>query len=79
MRCPASWALLLESIEARGGRYSGLRSRVLLPLSPESTGLLVKPDVARRQMDEEESEAIASGGRTVGSGSAAMRAASPTR
>jgi predicted AAA+ superfamily ATPase len=42
-----------ESHDEGAGRYPGLRGGQVLALSSESTGLLVKPDVARRQMDAE--------------------------
>jgi len=42
-----------ESYDEAAGRYRGLRGGQGVNLSPESTGLLVKPDVARRQLDAE--------------------------
>ena len=42
-----------ESYDETAGRYRGLRSGPMISVSPESTALLVKPDVAQRQMDAE--------------------------
>jgi hypothetical protein len=42
-----------ESYDDGAGRYRGLRGGQVISLSADSTGLLVKPDLARRQMDAE--------------------------
>jgi hypothetical protein len=42
-----------ESYDEGAARYLGLRAGQVVSLSGESAGLLVKPDVARRQMDAE--------------------------
>jgi predicted AAA+ superfamily ATPase len=42
-----------ESYDEAAGRYRGLRSGQVIGLTPDDTGVLVKPDVARRQMDAE--------------------------
>ncbi len=42
-----------ESYDADAARYRGLRGGQVVALSPDSPGVLVKPDVARRQMDAE--------------------------
>lgn len=42
-----------ESYDETVGRYRGLRGAQLVSLSAESAGVLVKPDVARRQRDAE--------------------------
>jgi len=42
-----------ESLDAVAGRYRGLRGGQLVNLAQDSAGLLVKPDVARAQLDEE--------------------------
>jgi len=42
-----------ESHDEAAGRYRGLRAGQVVGLSAESAGLLVKADVARRQMDAE--------------------------
>ncbi len=52
-----------ESHDETGGRYRGLRAGQMVNVSPESTALLVKPDVARRQMESEVLPAPAPGGR----------------
>jgi predicted AAA+ superfamily ATPase len=51
-----------ESHDETGGRYRGLRAGQMVNVSPESTALLVKPDVARRQMESEVPSAPAPGG-----------------
>jgi predicted AAA+ superfamily ATPase len=42
-----------EGFDEAEGRYRGLRAGQAVTVSPESAGLLVKPDVARRQLDAE--------------------------
>jgi hypothetical protein len=42
-----------ESHDEAAGRYRGLHGGQMVSVSPESAALLVKPDVARRQMDAE--------------------------
>ena len=42
-----------ESYDEEAGRYRGLRTMQTLPIGDGDTGLLVKPEVARRQMDQE--------------------------
>ncbi|MFQ3583229.1 MAG: AAA+ family ATPase, partial [Chloracidobacterium sp.] len=42
-----------ERYDEGAGRYQGLRGGQVVPLLPESPGLLVKPDVAQRQMAAE--------------------------
>jgi predicted AAA+ superfamily ATPase len=42
-----------ERYDEAAGRYSGLRGGQVASLSPESVGMLVKPEVARRQLDVE--------------------------
>jgi hypothetical protein len=42
-----------ESYDEAEARYRGLRGGQVVSLASDSTGLLVKPDVARRQMDAE--------------------------
>ena len=42
-----------ESFDEGAGRYLGLRGGQMVSVSADSTGLLVKPDVAKRQMDAE--------------------------
>jgi hypothetical protein len=58
-----------ESYDEGSARYRGLRAGQVVSLSVESAGLLVKPDVARRQLDAEtaaESPGRATGGSTTG-------------
>lgn len=40
-----------ESFDEAAGRYRGLRGGQHVTLAPESSALLVKPDVARKQID----------------------------
>ena len=42
-----------ESYDAAAVRYRGLRAGQIVTLTPDSTGLLVKPALARRQLDSE--------------------------
>ena len=42
-----------ESYDEAGERYRGLRAMQTFPIQEGDTGLIVKPDVARRQMDAE--------------------------
>lgn len=42
-----------DSRDEGAGRYPGLRGGQVVSLSAESAGLLVRPDVARKQMDAE--------------------------
>ena len=42
-----------ESLDDSLGRYRGLRSGQVISISPDDAGRLVRPDVARRQMDSE--------------------------
>lgn len=42
-----------ESNDEAAGRYRGISAGQLVSLAPESSALLVKPDVARRQLDAE--------------------------
>jgi predicted AAA+ superfamily ATPase len=42
-----------ESYDETAGRYRGLRAGQGVNVSPDSTGLVVKPDVAARQLDAE--------------------------
>ena len=44
---------LAESRDEAGGRYRGLQVGQTVSASPESSALLVKPEVARRQLDAE--------------------------
>jgi hypothetical protein len=46
-----------DSYDEKAGRYQALRAgQQLLSLDPEGAGLIVKPEVARRQMDQEATE-----------------------
>jgi predicted AAA+ superfamily ATPase len=48
-----------ESFDENAGRYRGLRGGQMVSLSADSAGLLVKPNVAKRQMDAETAAASA--------------------
>src|SRR5207248_6370186 len=54
---------IAESYDQAAGRYRGLRAGQVISVSPESGALLVKPDVARRQMDAEAAPPPANGPR----------------
>jgi len=61
-----------ESYDEAAGRYLGLRGGKAVALSAESAGLLVKADVAQRQIDAETTVVIGGGdGAGVGGGGAA--------
>ena len=40
-----------ESFDEASGRYLGLRHGLQVPISPDDTGLILKPDVAQRQFE----------------------------
>jgi predicted AAA+ superfamily ATPase len=61
---PSDTFAYAESYDEGGARYRGLRGGQAVTLSAESAGLLVKPDLARRQMDAETAAAFP--GRTSG-------------
>ena len=42
-----------ESYDESAGRYRGLRFGALVNITEDDTGLLVRPEVARRQIDQE--------------------------
>jgi len=42
-----------EGYDESASRYRGLRAGMQLPLTADDSGLLVRPDVARQQMDQE--------------------------
>jgi hypothetical protein len=65
-----------ESYDDGAGRYRGLRGGQLVSLSVESSGLLVKPDLALRQMDAE-AAATTTGGSTAGPASGGTDATEP--
>jgi len=54
-----------ESHDEGAGRYRGLRGGQLLSLSADSTGLLVKPELARRQIDAEAAKPTTGGSATA--------------
>ena len=56
-----------ESYDEESERYRGLRAMQTFPVAEGDTGLLVKPDVARRQMDSEAAAvAVPAGGPGIG-------------
>jgi hypothetical protein len=57
-----------ESFDEAAGRYRGLRGGRMVHLSPEDAGLLVKTEVARRQMDAEVPPPVVPGAATSGAG-----------
>ncbi len=48
-----------DSFDEGAARYAGLRGAQVVTLAAESAGLLVKPDVARRQMEAERPPSVA--------------------
>jgi predicted AAA+ superfamily ATPase len=61
-----------DAFDESAGRYKGLRGGTMVNLTdPHSTGLVVKPEVASRQMDAERKEPE-SGGAGAGSGAGAV-------
>ncbi len=65
-----------ESYDENAGRYRGLRGGQVMSVSADSPGLLVKPDLARRQMDAETVTPTA-GGPTSGPTAGGQGATSP--
>ena len=57
-----------ESHDETAGRYRGLRGGQLISVSAESSGLLVKPSVARAQMDAERAQAEAASAAAASTG-----------
>ena len=56
-----------ESYDEESGRYRGLRAMQTFPIAEGDTGLIVKPDVARGQMDAEAAAvAVPAGGPGIG-------------
>jgi len=64
-----------ESYDDSASRYRGLRGGQVVNLSADSAGLLVKPDVARRQMDAEVPPPVVPSGMGVGAGTGGSVAA----
>jgi hypothetical protein len=58
-----------ESYDEAESRYKGLRGGQMVMISQDSTGLLVKPDIARRQMDAEIPSTVVPGTDGMGAGS----------
>jgi hypothetical protein len=63
-----------ESHNEGAGRYPGLRAGQVVSVSAERPGLLVKPDVARRQMDAEAPTSASAGAAGSGGGAGATAA-----
>lgn len=57
-----------DSRDEATGRYRGLRSGQTVSLSPESPALLVKPDIARQQLDAEIPPKVTPGTEDAGAG-----------
>ena len=66
-----------ESYDEAAARYQGLRGGQIVSISPDSSAVIVKPDVARRQMDAEAPAATSSSaaGTSTGTGAGALGAA----
>jgi predicted AAA+ superfamily ATPase len=67
-----------ESYDESAGRYRGLRAGQNVTVSPESTALLVKADVAQRQMDTEVPQTVQPGALHAGPPGAAGQSGSAT-
>ncbi len=67
-----------ESCDEAAGRYRGLRGGQLVNLTQDSAGLLVKPDVARAQLDAEMAPPAPPPGATPGTGGAAGTGSAPS-
>jgi len=57
-----------ESYDEAASRYKGVRGGQTVMLSQDSTGLLVKPDIARRQMEAEVPQGVVPGAADTGAG-----------
>jgi predicted AAA+ superfamily ATPase len=66
-----------EGYDESAARYRGLRGGEVLSLSAESTGLVVKPEVARRQLDAEVPKASATAGHPGETGAPGPMATGP--
>lgn len=62
-----------DSRDEATGRYRGLRGGQVASLSPESSALLVKSDIARRQLDAEIPPAVKTGTESAVAGASAQR------
>jgi hypothetical protein len=59
---PAESFAFADSFDEATGRYRGLRAGQNVAVTADSPGLLVKPDIARRQIDAETAQSSAPGG-----------------
>lgn len=57
-----------DSYDETAARYRGLRSNVNIAVSPDDSGLLVRPDIARKQLDKEQPPAKPGTGTGPGTG-----------
>ena len=55
-----------DSYDEAAGRYRGLRAGRYVPIAQDDPGLLVRPEIARRQMDKERAETPAANPILVG-------------
>src|SRR3984893_2354533 len=67
-----------ENYDESAARYRGLRSGVQVTVTGDEAGLLVRAEVARRQIDQETARSIPAGTETSGATSTGAGAASPT-
>jgi len=67
-----------ESYDEAASRYRGLRSGQVVSLSPDSLGVLVKPDVARHQLEAEVPPPVPESGRSLAPDPAGYRPAATT-
>jgi hypothetical protein len=53
-----------ETYDDSAGRYRGLRSGAQITITQDDTGLLVRPEIARRQIDQETAPSVPAGADT---------------
>jgi predicted AAA+ superfamily ATPase len=67
-----------ETYDESAGRYRGLRSGAQMTITQDDTGLLVRPEIARRQMDQETAPPVPAGAAAATAPSLTPGAAPPT-
>ena len=67
-----------ETYDESAGRYRGLRSGAQMTITQDDTGLLVRPEIARRQIDQESAPPVPADATTAPTPSPAPGVASPT-
>jgi predicted AAA+ superfamily ATPase len=67
-----------ETYDESAGRYRGLRSGAQMAITQDDTGLLVRPEIARRQIDQETAPLVPAGAATANPPSPTPGATPPT-